>query len=91
MPHRRAGRTRPPTRPENLECRRLALEAQLDPADEPVPVEHRQDVVAPATLRRRDVDLPLVVEAVERAEELPVPDERVERSEERDARRATIR
>ena len=63
------------------------LDARLDPADEAVAVQDRQDVVAPAPLRGGDVDLPDVVEAVEAAQEVAVPAQRVERRQERDARR----
>ena len=64
--------------PENP---RLAVDARLDPADEAIVEVERQDVVAPPSLGRRDVDLPEVVEAVEGAEEIAVPDERIERRE----------
>ena len=51
-----------PPQAEDPERARLALDPRLDPADEPIAEEDRQDVVAPATLRGRDVDLPDVVE-----------------------------
>ena len=65
----------------------LALDPRLDPADQPVAEEDGQDVVAPAALRGRDVDLPQVVEPIEAAQEVAIPDERIERGEERNPRR----
>src|SRR5262245_50954710 len=53
------------------------LDARLEPADEPVAVQDREDVVAPAALRGRDVDLPDIVEPEEPAQQLAVPGERV--------------
>ena len=76
-----------PPQVEDCAATRPPVEARLDPADEAIAEQERQDVVAPATLRGRDVDLPDVVEVVQRAQEVAVPDERVERREERDARR----
>ena len=68
-----------------------AVDPRLDPADEPVAVEERQDVVAPATPRGGDIDLPDVVEAVQGAEQLPVPGQRVERRQEGHAGRLVLR
>ena len=50
-----------------------------------VPEQQRQDVVAPPTLGARHVDLPDVVEVVQRAQQLAIPHERIERPEERHA------
>ena len=77
-----------PPHVEHAHGARLAVDARLDPADEPVAEQERQDVVAPAPLLLRDVDLPDVVEAVQPAEEVAVPDERVERGEQRHAGQA---
>src|SRR4249920_1662467 len=55
---------------------RRPIDAGLDAADEPIPEPDRQDVVAPSTLRCRDIDLPDVIEAEQRAQQLAVPDER---------------
>ena len=74
-----------PPQAQDAQDARLPVDPQLGPSDEPVPVQDRQDVVAPASLRLRDVDLPDVVEAVEGAQEVAVPDVRVERREEGDA------
>ena len=51
----------------------LPLDPRLDPADEPVAEQDRQDVVAPAPLRGRDVDLPEVVEVVQAPQEARGP------------------
>ena len=80
-----------PPQPEDSQNARLAVDPRLDPADEAIAEVDRQDVVAPAPLDLRDVDLPEVVEAVERAEELAVPSERIERGEERRAGRDSAR
>src|SRR6266508_6846857 len=80
-----------PPEPENAKQLRLAVDPWLDPADEPVAEPDRQHVVAPAPFRGRDVDLPDVVEAEQRTQQLAIPDERVERREERDARRPAAR
>ena len=74
-----------PPDPQDPECLRLAIDPWLDSADKPVPEPDRQDVIAPSTLRGRDVDLPDVVEPEQQAQQLAVPDERIERREERDA------
>ena len=81
----RAGRSEPvlPPEIENVDPGLLAVDARLDPADEAIAKENRQDVPAPAALRRRYEELPDVVEAEEAAEQAPVPDERVERGDER--------
>ena len=85
-PGPRAGRSQSPTiDPRTRRVAGLAVDPRLDPADQPVAEQDRQDVVAPASLLLRDVDLPDVVEAVERAQEVAVPDVRVERGEEGDA------
>ena len=60
-----------------------AVEARLDAPDEPVAEEEGQDVVPPAPLRGRDVHLPEVVEAEERAQQVAIPRQRVQRREER--------
>jgi hypothetical protein len=70
-----------PPQPGDPEGARFPLDPRFDPCDEPVAEQDRQDVVAPATFRGRDVDLPHVVEAVQAAQEVAVPDERVERGE----------
>ena len=75
-----------PPRAGDPERPSAALDSRLDPANEAVAVQDRQDVVAPAPLRGRDVDLPHVVEVEEASEEVPVPAERVERREEGHAR-----
>ena len=74
-----------PPQPEDAQGAGLAVDPRLDPADQPVAEQDRQDVVAPASLLLGDVDLPDVVEAVERAQEVAVPDVRIERGEEGDA------
>src|SRR6266550_5679016 len=51
-----------PPEPDDLERFRPAFDAWLDPAHESIAVQDRQDVVAPASLRGRDVDLPQIVE-----------------------------
>ncbi|MCJ7709837.1 MAG: hypothetical protein MUQ32_03310, partial [Chloroflexi bacterium] len=71
-----------PPQPEDAQRAGLAVDAGLDPAHEPVAVQERQDVVAPAALRGRDVDLPAVVEAPQAQEQVPVPGERVQRCQE---------
>ena len=73
-----------PPEAEHADRSRLALDPRLDPPDETVAPEQRQDVVAPAPLRLRDVDLPEIVEVPQAAQQVAVPDERVERGEERD-------
>ena len=55
-----------PPHAEDPECVRPPIDPRLDPADQRVPEQDRQHVVAPAPLRRRDVDLPDVVEVVQR-------------------------
>ena len=55
--------------------------------DETVAEEHRQHVPAPTSLRRRDEELPHVLELEERSEETPVPDQRIEGREECNGRR----
>ena len=67
-----------------------AVDPRLDPADEAIAVQDRQDVVAPAALGLRDVDLPDVVEVEARPQELAVPGERVERRDQGDARRLPL-
>src|SRR5688572_13816373 len=73
----------PPDRhdPERI---RPPIDPWLDPANEPVAEPDRQHVVAPSTLRGRDVHLPDVVEPEQRAQHLAVPDERIERRDEGD-------
>src|SRR3990170_4822176 len=70
---------------DDVEPITLAVDARLDPPDEPVAEQDGQDVVAPASLRAGDVDLPDVVEAEAGTQEVAVPGERVERREERHA------
>ena len=74
-----------PPHAEDAQDVRLPIDPRLDPTDQPIAVQDRQHVVAPASLLLRDVDLPDVIERVERAQELAVPDVRVERGQERDA------
>jgi hypothetical protein len=62
-----------------------ALDAGFDPAHQPVAEQDRQDVVAPASLRGRDVDLPDVVEVEQRAQQVAVPDQWIEGRQEGDA------
>src|SRR5664280_918448 len=71
-----------PSEAESAYFLRCAIDARLDPAYQPVAKEDRQNVVAPAALRRRRVDLPAIVEAVERQERLTVPHDRIERGQE---------
>ena len=66
---------------------RCPVDAWLDAAHEPVAEEEREDVVPPASLVLGHVDLPDVVEVVERAEQVAIPAEGVERGEEGDAGR----
>ena len=75
---------------DDLESTGPPVEARLDPPDEAIAEQEWQDVVAPASFRGRDVDLPDVVEAVQRTEEVTVPHEWIERGEERDARRPCV-
>ena len=75
-----------PTRLLDVEPAGLAVEDRLDPADEAVAVEDREDVVAVLALRRRDVHLEPVEEVPERLGAVAVVDEAVERREEVDAR-----
>src|SRR3989304_6150075 len=74
--HRPTGSRRNPSR-------RRPTGPRLEPADEAIPEQDREDVVAPAPLGGRDVDLPDVVEVEELPQEIAVPAQRVERSEER--------
>ena len=62
------------------------VDARLDPPDESVAEEHRQDVIAPPSFRRRDVHLPDIVEVVQRAQEGAIPDERIQWRQEGDRR-----
>src|SRR5215207_6583164 len=75
-----------PPEAEHAERPGLALDPRLDPTDEAVAPEQRQDVVAPAPLRGRDVDLPEIVEVPQAAQQVAIPHERVEWSEERHSR-----
>src|SRR6266550_5692756 len=68
---------------EQFELSRLAIEARLGAADEPVAGQERQDVVAVLALRRRDVHLQSVVEVEERLGAIAVVHEAVERRQQR--------
>ena len=96
-PAQRRGRARPAARrrshqtPFTRSTSRLAVEDGLDPPDDPVAAQDRQDVVAVLALRLRHVHLEPVVEAPERLGAVAVVDEPVERGEERRARSAPAR
>ena len=62
-----------PPQADDPEHARSSLDPRLDPADEAVTEQHRQDVVAPASLRSGDVDLPDVVEVEQRTAGGPDP------------------
>ena len=79
-----------PPEVDDLESTRPSVEARLDPSDKAIAEEEWQDVVAPASFRGRHVDLPDVVEAVQRTQEVTVPHEWIERGEERDAWRPGV-
>src|SRR5882762_807623 len=73
-----------PPQPGDAKRVRPPLDPRLDPPNETIAEQDRQDVVAPATLRGWNVDLPDVVEAVEAAQEVAVPDQWIERGQKRD-------
>jgi hypothetical protein len=64
---------------------------RLDPADEPVPEDDREDVPAPTALFRWEEELPDVVEVEQAPEEGSIPHDRIERGNERDGRRRVRR
>src|SRR5262245_21955990 len=70
---------------EHLELAGPPVEPRLDPADEPVADEDRQDVVAVLPLRLRHVHLEPVAEVEERFGAVAVVDQPVEGGEERHA------
>ena len=74
-----------PPEGEDAQHARASIDPRFDPSDETVAEQDRQDVVPPATLRLRDVDLPDVVEVPEPAQQLAIPGQRIERRQERDA------
>src|ERR1035437_935730 len=80
--HRQRIEVRLPPQAPDPQSPRLAIDPGLDPTDEPVAEQDRQDVVTPAALLLGDVDLPDVVEAVQVAQEVAVPNEGIERRQE---------
>src|SRR2546421_3706514 len=56
-----------PPQPEDPQNAAATVDPRLDPPDEAVAEEDGQDVITPSPLRRRHVDLPDVVEAVQLA------------------------
>ena len=76
---------------EHIHARLVPVDSRLDPADEPVPEDDRQDVPAPTALLRWEEELPDVVEVEQAPEEGPIPHDRIERGNERDGRRRVRR
>src|SRR4029450_1693621 len=76
-----------PPEPEDLHASRLAVDPRLEAGGGGGAEEERQDVPAPASLLRREEQLPDVVEREQRSEERAVPDQRVEGWEKRNGRR----
>src|SRR5439155_15537437 len=60
------------------------FDPRLDPADEAVPKDDRQDVPAPAAFSGWHEELPHVVEVEQAPKEAAIPNQRVERWEEGD-------